>query len=213
MTDQDLHDERISRLYSMGEKPQPSAHLDNEILEAAHKAVRRPRLSLFWRLSATAAVLVLSIGVILRTLETVPVEEDFLEPSPEQTTKSQPQAVTEEAEEASVAVPIEKEMKPMPAAISAPKRERLEKRKSDISSAPRMEAMDAMPAPEKKAMAEPEKPWQSLNRCQLSLQRLSSSMQLRLHLWKSRQPGKQSMKQGNNSDSSRDHRPIRQSAE
>ncbi|MES9875157.1 MAG: hypothetical protein ABW146_18810 [Candidatus Sedimenticola sp. 6PFRAG7] len=85
MSDHDLHDERISRLYSMGEHPAPSEHLNETIREAAHKAVNRPRLSLFWRLSATAAVLMLSIGVIFRTLETVPVEEDFLEPSSIQT--------------------------------------------------------------------------------------------------------------------------------
>ncbi|MES9962904.1 MAG: hypothetical protein ABW116_05160 [Candidatus Sedimenticola sp. 20ELBAFRAG] len=85
MSDHDLHDERISRLYSMGEHPAPSEHLNETIREAAHKAVSRPRLSLFWRLSATAAVLMLSIGVIFRTLETVPVEEDFLEPSSIQT--------------------------------------------------------------------------------------------------------------------------------
>ncbi|MES9937295.1 MAG: hypothetical protein ABW153_12685 [Sedimenticola sp.] len=82
MSDHDLHDEGISRLYRMGDRNEPPTHLDESIRKAAHRAVHRPRLTLFWRLTATAAVLVLSVGVFLRTLETVPLEEEFTEPTP-----------------------------------------------------------------------------------------------------------------------------------
>ncbi|MET0103460.1 MAG: hypothetical protein ABW078_17155 [Sedimenticola sp.] len=82
MSDHDLHDEGISRLYRMGDRSEPPTHLDESIRKAAHRAVHRPRLTLLWRLTATAAVLVLSVGVFLRTLETVPLEEEFAEPTP-----------------------------------------------------------------------------------------------------------------------------------
>ncbi|MES9968212.1 MAG: hypothetical protein ABW074_13170 [Sedimenticola sp.] len=132
MSDHDLHDEGISRLYHMGDRSEPPTHLDESIRKVAHSAVHRPRLTLFWRLTATAAVLVLSVGVFLRTLETVPLEDEFAEPTP--TLPGTPQATgtpsTGESELLEERKPVTGE--PAPRSPAAP--QSMERREEAFSS-------------------------------------------------------------------------------
>ena len=78
---QDLHDERISRLYKLGDQLEPPEQLDREIKRAAHAAVPTKKRSYVWPSLATAAVLVLSISLVLQVLQQKPLEEAIMEPS------------------------------------------------------------------------------------------------------------------------------------
>lgn len=80
--DSNLQDERISRLYKMGSNGTPSAELDEHIKKAAHTAVTSQRLSPGWRYSATAAVLMLCIGVILEIFDITPPPPEELTTEP-----------------------------------------------------------------------------------------------------------------------------------
>ncbi|MCP4993406.1 MAG: hypothetical protein GY934_06425 [Gammaproteobacteria bacterium] len=83
MTDNhDLHDEHISKLYRAGSKGEPPKHIDQKITLAAHKAIPRRKRHFAWPSLATAAVLVLSISVVLKVLDQEPLEQSILEPSP-----------------------------------------------------------------------------------------------------------------------------------
>jgi len=80
MSDNDLHDERISRLYKIGNGTQPPAHIDAEIKQAARDAAQNRKRSLVWPSLATAAVLVLSLSLMLKVLDQQPLEESVLQP-------------------------------------------------------------------------------------------------------------------------------------
>lgn len=71
--DDDLHDEGLSRLYRRGRASEPGRAVDERIRQAAHRAVER-RWPAWWKLASTAAVLVLSLGLVLETLFRVPIE-------------------------------------------------------------------------------------------------------------------------------------------
>ena len=71
----DLHDDRISRLYQMGEQPEPPEHLDRKIKSAAHAATSVKQKRFLWPSLATAAVLVLSISLVLKVLQQDPIEK------------------------------------------------------------------------------------------------------------------------------------------
>ena len=71
--DDDLHDEGLSRLYRRGRASEPGRAVDERIRQAAHRAVER-RWPAWWKLASTAAVLVLSLGLVLETLVRAPIE-------------------------------------------------------------------------------------------------------------------------------------------
>jgi hypothetical protein len=71
----DLHDDHISRLYQMGEQPEPPEHLDRKIKSAAHAATSVKQKRYLWPSLATAAVLVLSISLVLKVLQQEPMED------------------------------------------------------------------------------------------------------------------------------------------
>jgi hypothetical protein len=75
---QDLHDERISKLYRSGEKPEPPGHLDTEIKQAARAAAPTRKRRFAWPSLATAAVLVLSISLVLKVLQQEPLEDTVI---------------------------------------------------------------------------------------------------------------------------------------
>ena len=76
--DDDLHDEGLSRLYRRGRASEPGRAVDERIRQAAHRAVER-RWPAWWKLASTAAVLVLSLGLVLETLVRVPIEPPGVE--------------------------------------------------------------------------------------------------------------------------------------
>jgi hypothetical protein len=76
----DLHDDHISRLYQMGEQPEPPEHLDREIKSAARDGIPNKKPKYIWPSLATAAVLVLSISMVLKVLQQEPIEKDVLNP-------------------------------------------------------------------------------------------------------------------------------------
>jgi hypothetical protein len=78
----DLHDERISKLYRMGSRAEPPKHLDEQITRAAHAASPARKHRLYWPSLATAAVLVLSISLVLKVLNQTPLEESLMESLP-----------------------------------------------------------------------------------------------------------------------------------
>ncbi len=98
MTDNhDLHDERISRLYKQGNQAEPSADLDRQIIQAAREAVPKRKQRFIWPSLATAAVLVLSLSLVLKVLEQQPLEESVMSPVPSKT-EGRVMAPTEEKE-------------------------------------------------------------------------------------------------------------------
>lgn len=62
----DTRDERLLDLYRRAPRPEPPARLDAAIRAAAHEAVGRRRRLWAWPALATAAVLVLAVGLVLR---------------------------------------------------------------------------------------------------------------------------------------------------
>lgn len=75
-----LHDERLSKLYNMGDSTEPPAHIDAEIKQTARDAVMNKKRSFAWPSLATAAVLVLSLSLMLKVLDQQPLEESVMEP-------------------------------------------------------------------------------------------------------------------------------------
>lgn len=75
----DLHDEHISKLYRMGSKDQPSKQLDDKIIQAARRYNPARKSRFDWPSLASAAVLVLSIGLVLKVLTQAPLEESLQE--------------------------------------------------------------------------------------------------------------------------------------
>ncbi len=71
--DDDLHDEALSRLYRRGRASEPGRAVDERIRREARRALER-RWPAWWKLAPTAAVLVLSLGLVLETLVRVPIE-------------------------------------------------------------------------------------------------------------------------------------------
>ncbi len=78
----DLHDKRISRLYRMGSKTEPPKHIDEEITRTAHNAIPGRKRRFIRPSLATAAVLVLSISLVLKVLNQEPLEESVMDPTP-----------------------------------------------------------------------------------------------------------------------------------
>ena len=70
-------DEQLSRLYSKLTKAEPSQMVDARIHRAAQKAGNAERKKFFTRWVSVAAVLVLSVGVVLRVVEETPVKQDL----------------------------------------------------------------------------------------------------------------------------------------
>jgi hypothetical protein len=83
----DLHDERISKLYRMGSKEEPPKQLDDKIIQAARRTGPTRKARFNWPTLASAAVLVLSISLVLKVLNRAPLEESLPESLP---TKSNP---------------------------------------------------------------------------------------------------------------------------
>jgi len=79
MSNNDLHDERISRLYKIGDGTEPPAHIDAEIKQAARDAAQNRKRNLVWPSLATAAVLVLSLSLMLKVMDQQPLEEPVLQ--------------------------------------------------------------------------------------------------------------------------------------
>ncbi len=80
--DQDLHDKRISRLYRMGSGTEPPKHINEVIIRAAHAAISSRKQRFIRPSLATAAVLVLSISLVLKVLNQEPLEESVMESLP-----------------------------------------------------------------------------------------------------------------------------------
>ncbi len=80
----DLHDERISKLYKIGSRDEPSKQLDDKIIQAARRGKQTKKSRFYWPSLASAAVLVLSISLVLKVLNQTPLEESLLEPLPTQ---------------------------------------------------------------------------------------------------------------------------------
>ncbi len=78
----DLHDERISKLYKMGGNSEPPVHIDNDIKRAARADIPNRWRSYAWPSMATAAVLVLSISLVLKVLNQQPLEESVMKTMP-----------------------------------------------------------------------------------------------------------------------------------
>ncbi len=70
-------DDKISRLYQQMDKASPSALLDARIKKAAHQQVHRSRGIQPLRWLSAAALIVLSVGVVLRVMQEVPVKNDL----------------------------------------------------------------------------------------------------------------------------------------
>ncbi|MCP4127874.1 MAG: hypothetical protein GY753_12530, partial [Gammaproteobacteria bacterium] len=79
---QDLHDKRISRLYRMGSRTEPPKHINEVIIRAAHAAIPHSKRRFIRPSLATAAVLVLSISLVLKVLDQEPLEESVVQPMP-----------------------------------------------------------------------------------------------------------------------------------
>ncbi len=77
----DLHDERISQLYRTGSRDEPPKQLDDKIIQAARRRNPTSKLRFYWPSLASAAVLVLSISLVLKVLNRAPLEESLLEPA------------------------------------------------------------------------------------------------------------------------------------
>jgi len=71
------NDEKISRLYQQIDKEQPSELLDARIRQAAREQAPGKRKSHLLGWLSTAALLVISIGLVLRVMQEAPVEPDF----------------------------------------------------------------------------------------------------------------------------------------
>lgn len=95
----DLHDEHISRLYKLGDGTGPPPHLDMEIRQAAHAAVAHKKRGYLWPSLATAAVLVLSISLVLKVVNQQPLEEPLLEAIPASETVPTPEVRKQESED------------------------------------------------------------------------------------------------------------------
>lgn len=95
---QDLHDERISKLYQAGEQPEPPEHLDAEIKQAAKAALPTKKRRFTWPSLATAAVLVLSISLVLKVLQQEPMEDAVIGTSTTNGGVITPKAVPQEEE-------------------------------------------------------------------------------------------------------------------
>ena len=78
----DLHDERISKLYRMGRKEEPPKQLDDKIIQAARRAGQIRKARFHWPALASAAVLLLSISLVLKVLNRAPLEESLPESLP-----------------------------------------------------------------------------------------------------------------------------------
>ena len=72
-------DEQLSRLYQQISKAEPSKMVDARIHRTAQQTGVAKRRSRLTRLLSVAAVLVLSVGVVLRVVEETPVKQDFEE--------------------------------------------------------------------------------------------------------------------------------------
>ncbi len=79
--DKDLHDQRVSDLFSAGSVEQPSDELDRKVRDAARQQ-QPPRAGqrVLWRSLATAAVIVLAIGLIRVQQEQGLFEEPLMAP-------------------------------------------------------------------------------------------------------------------------------------
>jgi hypothetical protein len=96
---QDLHDERISRLYKLGDQREPPEHLDRVIKQAAQATAPRKKRSYAWPSLATAAVLVLSISLVLKVLQQDPLEKSIMDPSSINGGDVSPEIMLQEREE------------------------------------------------------------------------------------------------------------------
>ena len=74
-----LDDEQLTNLYKKIDKAEPSSMVDARIRRTAQKAGNAERNKLFTRWVSVAAVLVLSVGVVLRVVQETPVKQDFEE--------------------------------------------------------------------------------------------------------------------------------------
>ena len=111
MTDKhDLHDERISKLYKMGSRAEPPKHLDEQIIRVARATGPGRKQRLTWPSLATAAVLVLSISLVLKVLNQTPLEESIMEPLPtDDSTNLAPMMEKEVEEKADTSAPVIKD--------------------------------------------------------------------------------------------------------
>ncbi len=145
MSEQDdkLHDDRISKLYHLGSSGEPPAHLDNKIIDEAHRAASSWHIP--WPSLATAAVLMLSFTLLLKVMEQQPLDQVLLPETVELDTATVPPPVVEgrgdmAVEEAEVAAPPA----PTPAStpIATPKAKVIQ-HKQRSSVAPRRERKKA----------------------------------------------------------------------
>ena len=72
---EEWHDARISQLYRAGSREEPPEQLDRMIRAHAHRVVARHRRPLLMGGLATAAVVMLSLGLILKSLDQAPLQE------------------------------------------------------------------------------------------------------------------------------------------
>lgn len=70
-------DDRLTQLYQQLEKAAPSEMLDARIKKAAHGKMRTRKQTVAVRWLSVAAVIVLSVGVVLRVVQEQPVEQDL----------------------------------------------------------------------------------------------------------------------------------------
>ena len=119
-------DDKITRLYQGMAKASPSALLDARIKKMAHQQMHRGRGIQPLRWLSAAALIVLSVGVVLRVVQEVPVKNDLdeigvsLEPMKDEAEMSMPMPSTLQSKQDSLTgelvAPAEKRQS-MPAVI------------------------------------------------------------------------------------------------
>jgi len=155
----DLHDEHISRLYRMGSRREPSAHIDQEIIQAAHQTSTGRKRSYTWPSLATAAVLILSLSLVLKILDQQPLEESVMGPIPgemnggviapveEKELEERAASMSDEKDEAKVPAPAPIQTKPSTIAPAMKDIAPLRKTKPKLESAPAAEMYRSPVAP------------------------------------------------------------------
>ncbi len=99
MTDKHgLHDERTSKLYKIGSKEEPAESIDQHIIQTAHAKAPSRKHYFSWPSLATAAVLVLSLSLVLKVLNHAPLEESIMEPLPTDDSSSPAPMLEQETE-------------------------------------------------------------------------------------------------------------------
>ncbi len=146
----DLHDERISWLYKMGDGTEPPVRIDAVIKQAARDSVSGKKRSYTWPSLATAAVLVLSISLVLKVLNQQPLEDAVMEPMPADEYATSPGVILQERKEMDLA-PVQtlEKRKKMDQEAPTPQRYRALKQKAaPAPPQPRSEGaaqLDAIP--------------------------------------------------------------------